>query len=65
MTKYDWDTGTEVPSVELVHNATEKYNNMIAAKEWTKTDLKYAKIISLTTRLSKCERNNTSVHATF
>ena len=38
---------------------------MVSAKEWTKTDPKDAKIIALTTRLSKLEKNITSVLATF
>ena len=37
---------------------------MVAAKEWTKTDPKDDKIIVLTTRLSKLEKDKTSVLAT-
>ena len=37
---------------------------MVAAKEWTKLDPKDAKIIALTTRLSKLEENQASVFAT-
>ena len=29
---YNWDTVREVPSVELIQNATKKCNNMVAAK---------------------------------
>ena len=29
-TKDGWDTGTEVPAVELIHNDTYKYNNTVA-----------------------------------
>ena len=46
--KDDWDTGREVISVELIHNGTEKYNNMTAAKEWTKTQPKDDNIIAKT-----------------
>ena len=31
-TKDNWDTETEFPSEELIHNANENYNNMVAAK---------------------------------
>ena len=34
---------------------------MLAANEWTKTDPKDAKILALTTSLSKLEKNKTSV----
>ena len=30
--KDDWDIGTEVLGGELIHNTTENYNNMVAAK---------------------------------
>ena len=30
--KYNSDTVTEVPAGELIQNATEKYNKMVAAK---------------------------------
>ena len=53
MTKDDWKTRKEVPSRELIQNATQKYNNTVASKEWTKTYPKDAKIISLTIVLSK------------
>ena len=42
------DTVTEVLEGYPIQNATENYNNMLAAKEWTKTDPKVAKIIALT-----------------
>ena len=29
MTKYDWDTGIELPAGYFIHNATENYNNMV------------------------------------
>ena len=29
---YYRETVTEVPALELIHNATEKYNNMVAVK---------------------------------
>ena len=51
--KYHWETVTEVPSMELIHNSNEKYNNMVLAKEWTKKHPKDDKILSLTTRISK------------
>ena len=41
--KDDWETETEVPAPELIQNATEKYNNMVAAKYWNKTYSKDAK----------------------
>ena len=44
------DTGTEAEDVDLIQNATEKYNNMVAAKEFTKMDQKDANILALTTR---------------
>ena len=31
-TKYDWETERELPELELINNATEKYNNMLEAK---------------------------------
>ena len=29
MTKYEWDTGIELPAGNFIHNATENYNNMV------------------------------------
>ena len=52
-TKDDWDTGTKLLSGYLIQNYINKYNNMVAAKEWTKTDPKDSKILSLTTMISK------------
>ena len=53
MTKDDWLTVTEVPAGEIIKNATDKYNNMVAEKWLTKTNPKDAKIIPLTTFLYK------------
>ena len=55
-TKYDWGTITEFLSGYIINNAIQKYNNLVASKEQTKTDIKDAKIITLTTCLSKLER---------
>ena len=55
-TKDDWDTGTKLLSGYLIQNYINKYNNMVAAKEWTKIDPNYAKALTLTTRLSKFEK---------
>ena len=60
-TEDDWETGREVLSGELINNATQKCNTKVAAKEWTKTDPKDAKTLALPTRLSKLEKNKTSV----
>ena len=43
-----------------MYNATEDYNNMVAAKKWTNTYPKDSKILSLTNRLSKLDKNKTS-----
>ena len=51
MKNYYWYTVIEVPAVELVQNATGNFNNMLAAKEWTKIDPKDDKILALTTHL--------------
>ena len=48
---------------ELTQNSAEKYNKMVQAKQWTKTYPKDDKILALTTRLSKLDKN--SVLATF
>ena len=50
--------GIEVDMGEIIQNENKKYNNMITAKEWTKTDPKDATILALTTRLSKLEKVN-------
>ena len=49
--KGNWDTIIEFWEEELIQNANDKYNNMVAEKEWTKTYPKDDKIIALTTRL--------------
>ena len=49
-------TETEVIKGYLIHNATEKYNIMVAEKELTKIDPKHTKIIALATSLSKLEK---------
>ena len=54
--KDDWDTGADVTPDSLIQVAKEKYNNMVAQKEWNKTDPKDAKILALTTRLNKLEK---------
>ena len=51
-----WYIGIGFPEKQLVHNDTDKYNNMTATKYWTQTDLKYAKTIALTTYLSKLDK---------
>ena len=62
--KVDWYTGTEFPSREVINNnITEKYNNTVATKERTKIDPKAAKMLTLTTCLSKLYKNKTSVLA--
>ena len=38
ITKDYWDTVIEVPGVELINNAYEKYITIVAAKEWNKTE---------------------------
>ena len=62
ITKDDWDTVSELLSGEIIQNSTEKYNNMVAAKEWTKTDPTNDKTIALTISLSMLEKK--SVFAT-
>ena len=57
-------TGIEVLEVPLIQNATEKYNTTVSAKEWNKTDPRYAKIPALTTSLYKLEGNQNYVLAT-
>ena len=56
MTKDDWYTGTELLLGYLIQNVTEKYNNMVAEKEWNKIDPKDAKTTALTTSLSNLDR---------
>ena len=55
-TKGDCYTFTEVPTREIIHNATYKHNNMAESKEWIKTDPKYTVILALTTHISKLEK---------
>ena len=38
---------------------------MVVSKGWNKTDINDGKIITLTTHLSKLERNKTSILVTF
>ena len=57
-------TGTQFLEGDIVQNSTEKYNIMVAAKECTKIDTKYAKILALTTHLSNLE-GGSYVLATF
>ena len=54
--KDNWDTGTEALTGDLIRNASDKYNNMVSAKKWTKTDPKDAKISILTTCLPRSEK---------
>ena len=56
-----WDTGTEIPAPELIHNVTKKHNKTAEAKYWTKTDPMYAKILTPKTCLYKLEKDKTSV----
>ena len=58
ITKDDWDTVTEVLAGYLIQNYDENYNNMVSLKEFTKTDPKDAKIISLPTCLTKLWTKN-------
>ena len=37
-TKDYWDTVTEDPARELIHNATDNYNNMVSTTSCTKTN---------------------------
>ena len=53
ITKDNCDTGTEVPDRELIQNYTNKYNNMLSENLYTKTYPKDAKILALTTCLTK------------
>ena len=50
---YYWDTGSEVLDGDIINNNTEKYNNMVATKECTKTDTNDSKILALTPFFSK------------
>ena len=59
--KYFWDTGSEIIASDLIDNATQKYNNVVAAKDWTNTDPKDDKILALTNLLYKLEKNKTYV----
>ena len=34
--KYEWDTGTEIETGDLIQNTTKNYNNMVTEKECTK-----------------------------
>ena len=61
MNKDYWDKGIEDSAVKLIHNTTEK---LVAAKKRPQKKPKNAKILSLTTRLSKQEKNKNSVLAT-
>ena len=47
----------------MINNITQKYNNTVATKEWMKIDPKAAKMLTLTTCLSKLYKNKTSVLA--
>ena len=49
--KDHWDIETAFPEIEIVQNATDQYNNMVAVKYLNKTDPKYAKTLALTTHL--------------
>ena len=60
-----WDAVTEVPSPEIIYNATEKYNNMLASKYWTKTDPKDGKTLALSTHMSKLEKDKAFVLETL
>ena len=55
-TKDNWDTLFKILASELIRDATEKYSNMIAAKQWTSTDLKDDKILALLTRLYRLKK---------
>ena len=52
-------------SGELIKNATDKYNQIVASKKWTKTYPKDANIIALTTRMYRLEKTQTYVLAKF
>ena len=56
--KYEWYTVTEIKAVDLIQNATDKYDIIVTSKECIKTYPKGAKIIVLATRLSKLEKVN-------
>ena len=58
------DTRTSFPAPELIHNATENYNDTVAAKNWTKIDPKYEKSIALTTHMSNSDKEKTFVLGT-
>ena len=55
-TKADQDTSAEVLEGYLINNANDKYNSMVSAKEWTKTDPKDPKILTLPTCLSRLDK---------
>ena len=57
-TKDDWDIGRELPTGDIICDPNKRYNNMVERKEWTKTDPKDSKILSLTTHMSKLEKKN-------
>ena len=60
-----WDIGTDVSSGERIYNASDNYNNILATKQWTKTESNNAKSIALTTRLYKLEQEKNSFLATI
>ena len=51
-----WEDGTNIQAEELWESATSIYNNIKASGKWSKVDLKDAKIIALTTQVSKLKR---------
>ena len=59
--KDDCYTGKEFLERYLIHNDTFKHNNILAETKLTKTDQKDARIIAITNRLSKLEKNKNSV----
>ena len=61
ITNDDWDTITDVLEGYLILNATEKYNNLVVAKDWTKTDPKDGKFIALTTYLYNIYRKTYAI----
>ena len=54
--KMAWEDGTNIQAEELWESATSIYNNIKASGKWSKVDLKDAKIIALTTQVSKLKR---------
>ena len=51
-----WESGTEVPTGEIIQNGTDKQNGLVSAKELINTDPNDTKFLALPTRLSKLDK---------